>query len=249
MEFDFALGDRLDVVIGGHHCVSDLQEVTRSGHLVISAPMYRSMLVPLAEGELFQISYYRSGGMFSFVGRVIRRFQEDGLNLVEVDMKSPISKYQRREFVRLDAAIPVSVRLIALPEHISELSVDEILKMLYDRSHVGRPRPILEGEEAYQCFSADISGGGVCFHSRNKFRPGSLIECTFLFDGSDSITADGQIVRADGQFHRQANWKVSAQFVNVEERIRRKFIKYIFDRQATEHQNGLQGEAIGGTGS
>jgi c-di-GMP-binding flagellar brake protein YcgR len=236
MGHELALGDRLEVVIGVFNCVSDVQEIARRGRLVISAPMYRSMTVPLTDEETVQVSYYRNGGKYSFVAKVAGRYRDGDLQLVELDVRSPVSKYQRREFVRMDTAIPLTVRLVALPEHIAQRTTDEILHMLCDRRYVGVPRPPLEGEELYSCCTVDLSGGGVSFAGQERFKPGALVECTFHLGEKGDVTADGQIVRVEQGSGRRPGWRVSAQFVNIEESIRRKFIKYIFDRQEALRQ-------------
>ncbi len=238
MSYEFSLGDRLEVMIGENRCVSDVQEITQAGHLIISAPMYRSMLVPLLEGELLHVVYYRTGGMFSFVAQLTRRFREGQVDLAELALKSPISKYQRRDFVRIDTVIPVSVRLIARPEHVVERSVDETLRMIYDQRYVGVPRPLMDGEEVYSCYTLDLSGGGARFSTRETFAPGALVECTFHLTEDSDVTADGQVVRVDSDTVPAPVNRVSVQFVNMDERIRRKFIKYIFDKQVKLNQRG-----------
>ncbi len=235
MDYELMLGDKLEVLIGEHRCVSDVQEITEDGHLIISAPMYRSMVVPLLEGELLHVVYYRKAGMFSFVAQLIRRYREGEADLVELALKSPISKYQRRDFVRLDTVIPLSVRLIARPQHVVARSVDEILRMIYDQRYVGVPRPLGEGEEIYSGYTIDISGGGVRFASRESFETGALVECTLHLSESNEVTVDGQIVRQDSEGNAGQEFRASIQFVNIEERIRRKIIKHIFDQQAKDH--------------
>ncbi len=225
------LGERVDVAIGEKKCISSVQEITEAGTLILSCPMYRSALIPLPEGELLHIIYYRPSGMFSFVALSTRRFREGALDLIEVELKSPISKYQRRDFVRFDTVLPVSVRLIASTDHIAERSLEDTLRLLYDQRYVGIPRPLLPGEEIYKCYTIDISGGGARFSTEEHFEVGSLLECSFaLRDGLD-VTVDAQTVRADSDI-ATGRCRVSTRFVNMDERIRRKIIKYIFDRQA-----------------
>ena len=232
MEHNLELGDRLEVNIGGKGCVSDLQEISPRGNPVISAPMYRITRVPISEGEMLRVSYYRGGGVYSFMARVAGRFKDGGVDLVELEVKSAISKYQRREFVRLDTAAPLDARLIALPENILERSAQELLQALCDTRFLGRPRPPVENETIYRCQTINVSGGGACFASQENMKRGSLLECTFHLDEAGDVTADGQIVRTDRVLSPRSEWWVSIQFVNIDESIRRRFIKYIVDRQA-----------------
>ena len=236
MEHDLEMGDRLEVTIGGRGCVSDVQEITYQGNLVISMPMYRIAIVPLKGGEMLQISYYRAGGMYSFMARATRCYRDGGIELVEIEIVSPISKYQRREFIRVDAVIPLDVRLVALPEDIMERTNDEILRMMYDARFVGVPRPLSPGEIIQKCHTIDLSGGGACFVSREQTKRGSLIECTFHLREDTDITADAQIVRADRDIGSKPNWRASVQFVGIDERVRRSLINFIIDRRDKQRQ-------------
>ena len=234
MSHELKLGDRLEVSVNGRNCISDVQDIT--GHLVISAPMYRGATIPLTVGALLRVSYYRPGGMYSFMANVVKRYRSGELDLVDMDVKSTVNKYQRREFVRLETVIPLSVRLIALPEHFLERTPEQVLRLLCDTRFAGVPRPRLEGEEIFQCYTTDLSGGGACFVSNEKFEQGSLIENTFHLNEYDEVTTDGQIVRVDACQDRLAGWRVSVQYVNIDERVRRRFIKFIFTQQTREHQ-------------
>ncbi|MDR3208176.1 MAG: PilZ domain-containing protein [Oscillospiraceae bacterium] len=236
MGYELALGDRLEIMIGEHRCVSDVQEITPRGRLVVSMPMYRSMIVPLQEGEMIQLSYYRTGGMFSFTAQITQRYRDGALDLMELEFNSPISKYQRRDYVRLDTVIPVSVRLIALPERLEVGSPEETLRMLCDRRYVGAPRPLIEGEAVYPCYTVDLSGGGVRFASNEKFNADALVECTLRLEESSEVTVDGQVVRVDEQISRAPAYRVSAKFVGIDERTRRKIIKYIYEQEVRQRQ-------------
>lgn len=235
MNYELRLGERLEIMIGENRCACDVQEITEDGLLILSAPTYRGMMVPLLPGELLHVLYYRQSGMFSFIARLVRRFQEQELDLIELDLKSPISKYQRRDFVRLSTVLPVTLRLIAAPERLVDRTVDEVLRLIYDQRYVGIPRPLLEGEEVYKCYTLDLSGGGAQFSTNESFENGSLMECTF-HTGSGDLTVDGQIVRVDVNRNESPQYRMGVHFVNIDERIRRKIIKFIFEEQARGHQ-------------
>jgi hypothetical protein len=130
---ELGLGERLEIKIGEKRCVSDIQEFPKEGVLILSAPTYRGVVVPLRKEELLHVTFYRPGGMFSFMARLGRRFHEGTLALIEAEMCSPISKYQRRDFVRLETVLPVSVRVLAAPEQFAGLTVEEMLAQICDR--------------------------------------------------------------------------------------------------------------------
>ncbi len=233
MDYDLSLGERLDVLIGERRCISNVQEITREGTLIISAPTFRSVTVPIREGELVNVVYFRQSGMFSFVAALLRRFVSGELEFCEIEIKSPISKYQRRDFVRFETVIPVKVSVLADADVLAKMSIEETLKVIFDRRYMGLPRP--NESEADECLSLDISGGGIRFASKEPYEKNTLLECTLEFQKDDSMTVDVLVVRSEqplkGEPHR-----IGAQYVNIEERLRRRIIKYIFEEQVKERQ-------------
>ena len=237
MEYDLTLGERLDVVIGERRCISNVQEITREGTLVISAPTFRSTRVPVKADDLLNMIYYRASGMFSFIAAVTRIFDEGSLSLMEVEIRSPISKYQRRDFVRFETVIPLSLVTLASPEAVKNMPVDDTLRMIYDRRFSGSARP--GSTPPVEALSLDISGGGLRFACRQDFERDTLIECTLMLSEESSITADAIVVRNDINREGGARFHIGCRFVNIEERIRRRIIKYIFEEQVKRRQKSM----------
>lgn len=233
MDYDLTLGERLDVIIGERRCVSNVQEITRAGTLIVSAPTFRSVVVPIPEGELINVVYFRQSGMFSFVAALLRRFHDGNIELCEIEIKSPISKYQRRDFVRYDTVLPVRVSLLANAETLSNMSIEETLRRIFDRRYMGMPR---EGDyPTEECLTLDVSGGGLRFSSRHSYEKNSLLECTVTFSEEDELTVDALVMRVE-ESERGMPWRIGVQFVNIEERLRRKIIRYIFNEQVKERK-------------
>ena len=233
MDYDLTLGERLDVVIGERRCVSNVQDITREGTLIISAPTFRSVSVPIPDGELINLVYFRQSGMFSFVAAVRRHFDDGNIPLCEIEVKSPISKYQRRDFVRYDTVLPIRVCILASAETLSEMSVEETLRRIFDRRYMGMPRE--EDFPREDCLTLDISGGGLRFSARGRYEKNSLLECTIAFESEGNVTVDALVMRVE-ESSSGLPWRVGVQFVNVEERLRRKIIRFIFNEQVKERQ-------------
>ena len=233
MDYDLALGERLDIIIGERRCASNVQEITRGGTLIVSSPTFRSVNVPVYEGDLINLIYFRQSGMFSFVASILRCFRDENISLCEIEIKSPISKYQRRDFVRYEKVLPVRVSLLASAETIAEMSVEETLRRIFDRRYMGMPR---EGDyPSEDCLTLDISGGGLRFTSRASYEKNSLLECTITFGEEDEITVDALVMRIESSTSGHP-WRVGVQFVNIEERLRRKIIRYIFNEQVKDRK-------------
>ena len=234
MYYDITLGERVDVVIGEKKCISDVQDITHEGTLVIAQPIYKGTLMPILNGELVQIVYYRSGGMLSFLAQIKAQFQEGEAALLELEIKSPISKYQRRDFVRWDTALPMKVRVLAHADQVRDNSVDEILRRLYDKRYVGIPRPEEAGVMAEACTSLDLSGGGMRFTAADVYEANALIECALQLGKNEVLAVDALVIRTDVE--AGGTPVISVRFVNVDERVRRRIVKYIFDEQIKQRK-------------
>ena len=232
MDYDLHLGERLDVLIGEKKCISDVQEITAKGTLYVTMPTHHTLTIPVHPGELVQMIYYRAQGMYSFVGGVLRSFKEGNLQLLEVQFKSPISKYQRRDFVRFEADLTVRTAKLAEASALANKSVEEILRTAYDKAEalgasvaLGDP---VEGQ------TLDISGGGLRFVSPNSFEHNTLLHCT-LWLKDQPLKADAVVVRSD-EDSESGSFVICVQFVGIEETDRRKIIKYIFSQQLKDRE-------------
>ena len=229
MDYDLQLGEYFDILIGERRCASNLQEITPAGTMILSAPTFRSTPLPIEKGRRVTLVYYRPSGMYSCTVEITRRFVENKLPFVEAELRSPVQKYQRRDFVRFETMLPVSMALIAGGDKVRASSVKDILRSVYDFRCVGMPRPGLSAPVSGM--TMDISGGGARISSDAEFGQDALVECTFTLDDDSQITVDTQILRCNKMTDGHKKFQLSTSFVEIEEKIRQKIIKYIFDEQ------------------
>lgn len=235
MDYDLKLGERLDIILGEHRCVSKLVEITKEGTMIITEPIYRSETITIMPENLINIIYYRTSGMYSCTVVVARRIIDNDQVLLEIEIRSPISKYQRRDFVRFETVIPVQAAFLASAEEVESMSAREILRYLYDKRFMGIQRDE-DGEKLYEGTTLDISGGGTRFALSHYFELGTMVEITLTLNEDTIITVDGQIVRVDENYVTGLRYMYGTKFVNIEERIRRQIIRYIFDEQVKRRQ-------------
>ena len=246
MDYDLHLGERLELSVGGRACVSSIQEITARGTLKIDAPMFRSMLVRLHPGDRVDVVYYRPQGLCSFVAGVMRQVDEDGLKMFEIEIASPIRKFQRREYVRLDTRLTVQLALLAAPDTVRDMPVEDVLQLAYDKTEKTvkiQPQMPAEG------LTMDISGGGLRAQSPLIYPAGALIECKLHLRTGDMFHSHGKILRCvelpggpEASDEQKLPYTLSVQFVNVNEEARRRVIKYIFDEQLRDRRMAAQSQ-------
>lgn len=226
MDYNLHLGERLDISADGRTYVSSIQEITAEGTLKIDAPMYRSITLNLRPGDRVDAVYYRPQGLCSFVAGVTRSLEENGLKMAEIEITSPIRKFQRREYVRLETNLAVHMALLAAPEAVRTMPTRNALQLSYDKTEAAQPIVPAEG------VTADISGGGLRAFSPLTYPAGALIECTLHLRSGEVFRSQAKIIRSDRTDSKERlPYVVSIQFVNVNEEARRRVIKYIFDEQ------------------
>ncbi len=241
MDGIISAGDRLDVNIDDKRCTGIVQSVVGGERIIIFAPVYRGEHVLLSKGEFVNITYYRQSGMYTFIAMVASLYaDQDGQPRCELEIKSPISKYQRREFVRYDAELPLFVRVVGRVDENTGQTPEERLNMLiYDGSIVGSPR---RGETEYEeidSLTIDISGNGLRFSTALEMTFGTLLECTIELSEGKTVTVDCKVIRIDRTAF-EGRFIICVQFVNIEEHVRRKIIRFIFERRM-----GLRNELVG----
>jgi len=223
-------GEHIDVLVQGskYHC--SVLAMPELDELLITPPVSGGKVVQLPEDDLVGIVYNRATGSYSFMA--MKTGEENGG--VRLTIKSPISKYQRRDFVRFDTMMPVKVRV--LEEGEEGLGLSRYAQM-YENPTPGKPRPMEEGERVEECVIIDLSGGGARFDANGEYKPGSVVECTMALRRGEEVTVDAIVIQSDklnNGLHR-----IRTQFVSLDEHIRRKVIKFIFDEQIRMGTSGI----------
>lgn len=234
MQTEIGLGEKLDIMIGERKCASMLEDITDAGTLIISHPTYKSIPMPLLSTESVQVVYYRASGMFSFVASALRHFKDErGIALMELQIKSPVSRYQRRDFVRFDCTYRLDVRVIASAEQVTRDSVENILSGMTEWLVFGGTPPAGMETTAENCAGIDISGGGLCFSGTRSYEKDTLLECALHLPRLAPMTMNVLVIRTiyvpGGDPPR-----VSCRFVGISEDERRVITKYIFDEQVKQ---------------
>ncbi len=225
-DYDMKLGERLEVLRGEKRGVSDIQAFTTAGRVVISEPMHGEGILPVKEGDMLRLFYYRPFGMLSCIVTAERVYEERELTLIETELRSQVTRYQRREFVRFDAILPV--RILPLVTAIESDGLDEetVTRLLADRT-LTEP---LRGEDALKGVTLDISGGGLRFICGQKIEVGTLAACAVFLTDKISVDANIRIVRSETDPEDRAT--ASAKFIGMDDDRRGKIIRYIFEEQS-----------------
>ncbi len=222
--YELRVGESVDVVIGGHRLMSVIKDIPANDTFVLTMPSSRGTKIEVHPDQLVNIVYYRTSGLYSFVGLLDRRLEFAGADCVEIVMKSPISKYQRRDFIRIDTELPVTVRVLSPGAENVDISSVEA----FEKHRQGLPRDSSADLPEYHLKTADLSGGGMSLVLERPIGVGSIIECKLELKPGVGTFVDSIVTRVydiDGKSNR---YMTCVQFVNIDEQIRRRIIKHVF---------------------
>ncbi|ADG82372.1 flagellar brake protein [Thermincola potens] len=182
-------------------------------NLVVAAPMVNRQIVPLKIGTQVTVSYLDNAALYTF-DTVVLATDLKPVPTLTLDKPYNIKRVQRRNFVRIDAKIPMTFCL--LKENLEKNS------------------------DFYYATTIDISGGGIMFSTENPLHLGDLLEIHMAFPDGVNVLAIGKVVRVikNGQGDQQM-YSVGIEFNIIEESERDKIIRYIFNQQRELRRKGL----------
>lgn len=165
----------------------------------------------LRPGQRIVVSFYDHVAFYSF-SAVVLEVSKPPMPRVKVSLPEKVSRTQRRNFVRINARIPLEYYLVC--ENLAERIA------------------------GHQATTLDISGGGVLIKTDQKLDPGAELEITFGIPGKGKVFAIGKVIRCCPDSNQQ-KFRVGIQFTLIEKKDREKIIRYIFEQQRMLRKKGL----------
>jgi c-di-GMP-binding flagellar brake protein YcgR len=238
--YDLRLDDHFDILVGARNCISDLKAITQDGSLIFKHPSVRGEPIPIEDGATLTLSYFRDTAMLTFQTTVKRQFSQGGQAMIEMVIASPISKTHRRDFVRFHTSMPVSVKLMALPEETKGKTLRQIKIMMNDRQY--KHRFMMASPVPATCL--DIGGGGARISCEEPFGDSSLIECTFVLSNDVVVTVESKILSCSADPESKTLHQMRLKFVGLEDRIRQQIVRYVFEEQSKHQEDEDDIEAL-----
>ena len=154
--------------------VSQFLQWSENKQAIIAVPTYKGHLVPLRPDEVYDLQFFTRSGLYRCRGRVIRLAKtSNNLAVVEVRFISPLEKFQRRQYYRMNCIVAMSFAV--LNETQRELyrekkrCLSQEQKQLIDKKIENQNMIFQKGT------MLDISGGGIRFNSDVQQEPGDIL--------------------------------------------------------------------------
>lgn len=145
---------------------SQVLNLKENGNLQISMPSERGKLVLLTLGVRYEFVFFSREGLYRATGQIVERYKSENVYMLEVQLKSQIEKYQRREFFRYPCILDMRYYTIS-DEEAKIGSGDAIFISLQEN-----------GDNAQREFKGrivDLSGGGIRFATTGEAESGQYL--------------------------------------------------------------------------
>lgn len=207
---DFSINQKIEILNYGMTFKSTIQDI-QEDYVVINMPISGRKFYIMHSGTSLEFYVCTSKEIFKCRSMVLGKKEENNVQLVIISKPEIIEKVQRREYFRLP--ISMEVEYCLLPQGIEYLSLKDIPSGYFNFMK--------------KCITLDISGGGIKIITREYARK----ECNALVNIKlqEEICLLCTIVRCEyNDFEK--NYRISLKYEDLEERVRDKIIKYIFNK-------------------
>lgn len=204
---------------GQKYYTSQLVDIISDDRIEVSMPMEKTKLVVLPIDGEYDIYFYTANGLYQCFTRVVDRYKNKNIFLLQLELTSNLRKYQRREYYRFSCALEMNSR---------QLDKEEVLAVEQNKDVVIPELPL------QRSVIADISGGGLRFVAEYAYDVGSLILCRYnlWIDGeSKEYSLYGRVLSVKPTENRKGFFEHRVQYVNMDKDNREEIIKYIFNEE------------------
>lgn len=210
---------------------SQVVDILDNGNILLSIPIEGGHLVLLSLGIRFEIVFYSNGGLYRAIGIIKERYKRENMYILEVELKSQIEKFQRREFFRYPCSLDLRF-FILTPEEAKMDTVDRIFISLRDEHF---------NEKIEVGNLVDLSGGGTRFRTEREIHDTDvlLLELRLKNAMQDSqyyivasVVSSYQVTVNDERLY-----EVRTKFRMEDDKIREEIVKYIFEEERRRLKN------------
>ena len=203
---------------------SVIYDIKNNGELELGMPTEGGKMVLLSLGIRYDLVFYAKGGLYQCIGQVKERYKSDNIYMVSMELKTNLSKFQRREYYRKECLLDVNYL---------ELSDEEAGSDLAETAFAQREE-LLYNERMKSGIAVDISGGGLRMVSDLPVETGNLLLNFTLKNefGERDIWLFGTVIQTRKlEGNGEVRYECRVMYDIRDNRIREQIIKYIFEEE------------------
>lgn len=229
MKVTFAIGDRIELMhiksaigrkVSDKKYGSQLLDFDGDRTAKIAMPIREGKVIPLEIDDDYNLCFFTNSGLYQCTAQIKKRYTENRMYVVDVIFLTPLKKFQRRKFYRLDCLFPIRYRIVPKEqfEKKNEAEQDnEKDEILWEEGTI-----------------SDLSGGGIRFHGNVECKKGDFVEIVLPLSLQSGIIPLSLYMKVVSCVHFEGSrvaYETRGEFLNINEKERETVIKYVFEEQ------------------
>ena len=229
MKVTFAIGDRIELMhiksaigrkVSDKKYGSQLLDFDGDRTAKIAMPISEGKVIPLEIDDAYNLCFFTNSGLYQCTAQIKKRYTENRMYVMDVIFLTPLKKFQRRKFYRLDCLFPIRYRIVPKEqfEKKNEAEQDnEKDEILWEEGTI-----------------SDLSGGGIRFHGNVECKKGDFVEIVLPLSLQSGIIPLSLYMKVVSCVHFEGSrvaYETRGEFLNINEKERETVIKYVFEEQ------------------
>ena len=229
MKVAFAIGDRIELMhiksaigrkVSDKKYGSQLLDFDGDRTAKIAMPISEGKVIPLEIDDDYNLCFFTNSGLYQCTAQIKKRYTENRMYVMDVIFLTPLKKFQRRKFYRLDCLFPIRYRIVPKEqfEKKNEAEQDnENEEILWEEGTI-----------------SDLSGGGIRFHGNVECKKEDLVEIVLPLSLQSGIVPLSLYMKVVSCVHFEGSrvaYETRGEFLNINEKERETVIKYVFEEQ------------------
>lgn len=229
MKVTFAIGDRIELMhiksaigrkVSDKKYGSQLLDFDGDRTAKIAMPIREGKVIPLEIDDDYNLCFFTNSGLYQCTAQIKKRYTENRMYVMDVIFLTPLKKFQRRKFYRLDCLFPIRYRIVP----------KEQFEKRNEAEHDNEKDEILWEEGTI----SDLSGGGIRFHGNVECKKGDFVEIVLPLSLQSGIVPLSLYMKVVSCVHFEGSrvaYETRGEFLNINEKERETVIKYVFEEQ------------------
>lgn len=215
---------------------SQVLDLKENGNLEVSMPSEGTKLILLPLGVRMEFVFYSRGGLYRAMGQIVERYKSDNIYMLEIELKTQLEKFQRREFFRYPCLFDFNFYTVSDLDFEFE-SGEALLIYLRETGET------LERE--HEGSIVDLSGGGIRFRTDTELEPNESVLFSIHLQNENlnkQYYILGNIIscsrRERTQHVNDKIYEARAKFQIKDSATREEIVRFIFEEERKERQRG-----------
>lgn len=210
---------------------SMVEDIREDGTIEALMPAKVGRNAPLFSGVRLDFVFYTNAGMYRCVAQVSERYVRENICLMLVEPKTPLEKFQRREYYRFGCVM--DMQYLKITEE--EAAIEDITE-LKEHHRVNYPEDFFQ-----DAIAVDISGGGMRFIGNKPGETGDYLVISIRLESNSmdyylEIVGRIMLCQKKESEKKEDKYEYRINFLMKNQKEREIIIKYIFEQERINRQ-------------